>query len=394
MSERNLDFDTVINRKNTGSLKHDYARQRGKRENLLPLWVADMDFKTSSYIVDAVQKRVEHGIYGYSEPLEGYFDAFHDWISDKFKADIDKKSIVLAPTVVFAMAVAVNAFSKEGESVIIQSPVYPEFRDIIEDNGRKVIVNSLLIDDEFRYQIDFEDFEQKIIENQVKVYLLCNPHNPGGRSWQRDELKKLGDICNRHGVVVVSDEIHADIYFRGHHTMYSAMGEEYKSNSIICTAPTKVFNMPGFQISNIIIDNPVLRLDFKNAFKKTGYSQLNAIGIVAAETAYRYGEKWHKESLAYIKANIEYATAFIERYIPALRVMKMDATYLMWVNFNGLGISNDEQRHLIEDKAGLWLNEGKSFGPEGEGFWRFNLACPRSILEKALEQLKEAVNNK
>ena len=393
MPERNLDFDKIIDRKNTGSLKYDYARQRGKAEDLLPLWVADMDFKTSSYIEDAVKDRIEHGIYGYSEPLEGYFEALKEWFYKKHNLEFESKAVVLSPGVVFSMAVAVKAFAKEGEGVIIQSPVYPEFRSVVEDNNRKLVVNSLIIDDNFRYQIDFDDFEKKIVENNVKLYLLCNPHNPGGRSWTKEELKKLGDICNKHGVLVLSDEIHADIYFNGRHTSYLALGDEYRQNAILCSAPTKVFNIPGFQISNAIIENTKIRARFKKEFEKTGYSQLNAIGIVAAEAAYKYGDEWHQKNIEYIKGNIDFAIEYIEKNIPGLRVMRQDATYLLWVDFNGLGLSSREQKVLIEDKAKLWLNEGKSFGPEAEGFWRINLACPRSIIEKALKQLEENIKD-
>ena len=391
MSERNLDFDTVIDRKNTGSLKHDFREKRGKSDDLLAMWVADMDFKTSSCVEDVVLKRMQHGIYGYTEPMEHYFDVLLAWYKKRYDWIVDKDEVVLSPGVMFAMATVVNNFTKEGDSVLIQSPVYMHFRDIIRDNGRKIVENSLVIGDDFRYYIDYEDFEQKIVDNDVKLFLLCNPQNPGGRVWTEDELRRMGDICNRHNVIVVSDEIHADIVLYGRHNVYANLGEAYAQNSIVCTSPSKVFNLPGLQLANIVIANEDYRKSFKKGIDKTGYSQLNTFAIETGEAVYEHGEEWYQAMLSYIRANVEYVIDFIKKYIPQIRCMKQDATYLLWINLTELGLSSIEQKELIEKKAGLWLNDGRAFGPEGKDFWRINLACPRSIVEEAMDKLRKAV---
>ncbi len=393
MAERNLDFDTVINRRNTNCLKYDFAVYRGKPENVLPLWVADMDFKVSSYIEDAIINQARHGIYGYSEVAEEYFQVLKNWNYKHYNWNIERKWLVKTPGIVFALAMAVKAFSKKGESVLIQQPVYYPFSEVILDNERNLVDNTLVLQEDGSYKIDFEDFERKIVENNVKLYFLCNPHNPVGRVWTKEELTALGDICLKHKVIVVSDEIHADFDYTGRHIVFADLKEEYKDISITCMAPSKTFNIAGLQLSNIFIPNRELKQRFKKEIAAAGYSQLNAVGLVAAKAAYENGEEWYQAMLSYVKDNIEYTRKYLEENLPVLKMTKPEGTYLVWIDFKGLGLSDDELEDLIINKAGLWLDSGLVFGKAGKGFQRINVACPRKTLQLALDKLKSAIDN-
>lgn len=393
MAERNLDFDTVVDRRNTNCLKYDFAVYRGKPENVLPLWVADMDFKVSSYIEDAIINQARHGIYGYSEVAEEYFQVLKNWNYKHYNWNIERKWLVKTPGIVFALAMAVKAFSKKGESVLIQQPVYYPFSEVILDNERNLVDNTLVLQEDGSYKIDFEDFERKIVENNVKLYFLCNPHNPVGRVWTKEELTALGDICLKHKVIVVSDEIHADFDYTGRHIVFADLKEEYKDISITCMAPSKTFNIAGLQLSNIFIPNRELKQRFKKEIAAAGYSQLNAVGLVAAKAAYENGEEWYQAMLSYVKDNIEYTRKYLEENLPVLKMTKPEGTYLVWIDFKGLGLSDDELEDLIINKAGLWLDSGLVFGKAGKGFQRINVACPRKNLQLALDKLKSAIDN-
>lgn len=391
MSEKNLDFDLIIERKNTNSLKYDFAAKRGKPEDVLPLWVADMDFQVSSYIQEALIRQAAHGIYGYSEARDGYFAAVSDWMRKHHGWEVEEEWLVKTPGIVFALAMAVKAFTDKGDGVLISQPVYYPFRDVIESNERKVIDSPLVLGEDTRYYIDFQDFEHKIISEHVKLFILCNPHNPVGRVWTREELVALGDICKKHHVIVVSDEIHEDFVFYGKHQTFLNLKEEYKKFAIVCTSPGKTFNIPGLQVSNIFIPDNDLRNKFRNQIDAAGYSQLNAAGLVACETAYQKGEEWYHTMLSYVRENIAYTKAYIENNIPEIKVLEPEGTYLVWVDFRGLSLSNQELENLIVKKAGLWLDSGAIFGPTGEGFQRINVACARTTLTEALERLKFAI---
>lgn len=387
------DFDKLIDRKNTNSLKYDFAKERGKNESLIPMWVADMDFPTLPEVTTALVKAAEHGIFGYTEVKEEYFKVLQEWFLSHYHWDIRKKWLVKTPGVVFAISMAIRAFTKEGDAVLIQRPVYYPFSETILDNNRKLINNAVVYENG-SYHIDFEDFEQKIIDNQVKLFVLCNPHNPIGRVYTREELTRLGDICVKHDVLVVSDEIHADFIHPGHeHLVFASIKEEYADRTITCTAPSKTFNLAGLQVSNVLIPNQALKYKFKEEINKTGYSQLNTMGLVACQAAYEYGDKWLKELNAYIYENLKTAKQFIETELPALKVVDTEGTYLLWVDFQALGLEPEELENFITEKAGLWLDGGTMFGPEGKGFERFNVACPRATLLKALNQLKEAISS-
>lgn len=391
MAERNLDFDMIIDRKNTGCLKYDFAIKHGMPEDVLPLWVADMDFKTSSYVQDAIIRQGERGIYGYDESTESYFEALSAWFLKHHDFKIKPEWLVKTPGVVFALAMAVKAYTREGDAVMIQRPVYYPFSAVIEDNERKIVDNTLVSDENGRYHMDLADFEAKIVKEKVRLFFLCNPQNPVGRVWSREELEAIGDICCKHQVIVVSDEIHADFVFQGKHQVFADLKEEFKDISVICTAPSKTFNIAGLQVSNIFIPNRELRQRFKKQIAAAGYSQVNGAGLAACEAAYRYGEQWYQGMLSYIRENISYMKAFLEERLPQITMLEPEGTYLVWVDFRGLKLSEEELEDLIIHKAKLWLDAGGIFGETGKGFQRINTACPRATLKKALEQLEQAV---
>ena len=393
MAERNLDFDKVVDRKNTSCLKYDFAVKRGMPADILPLWVADMDFKTSSYIQDAVAAQAEHGIYGYTESGDSYFEAVQSWFFTHYDWKVEEKWLVKTPGVVFALAMAVQAFTQENDAVMIQQPVYYPFSGVIKDNGRRIIDNTLVQDEAGSYHMDLADFEEKIIREKVKLFFLCNPHNPVGRAWTREELEKIGDICYKHHVLIVSDEIHADFVYNRKHQVLVNLKKEYEEITITCTAPSKTFNIAGLQVSNIFIPDNQLRHRFKRQIAASGYSQLNAAGLVACEAAYRYGEEWYNGVKAYIRENISFTKKFLEERISKVKMLEPEGTYLVWVDFRALGLSNRELEDLIIHKAGLWLDSGAIFGAAGEGFQRINVACPRVTLQTALEKIETAVNN-
>lgn len=385
------DFDKVIDRHGTNCLKFDFAKERGKNGDELSLWVADMDFQVAKPITDALQVQVNHGIYGYTEVKSDYFEIVKNWFKDNFDWEIKKGSLVKTPGVVYAIAMAVKAFTKEGEAVIIQQPVYYPFSEMIIANNRK-LVNSPLVLKNGRYEIDFEDFEKKIVENNVKLFILCSPHNPVGRVWSVEELKRIGDICIKHDVVIFSDEIHADfVYEPNKHHVFASLGESYAANSVIATAPSKSFNIAGLQVSNIFIENKKLRDAFRNEIVKSGYSQLNTMGLAAARAAYESGKEWLDEVRAYIKDNLIFFRDYLKENIGELSLIEPEGTYLVWVDFRKLGLSEKQREDLIVNKAKLWIDSGAMFGVDGEGFERFNIACPREYLKMALDSLAKAI---
>ena len=386
-----INFNIVVNRKNTNCLKYDFAVRRGRPENVLPLWVADMDFKVAPEITQAIEKRVAHGIFGYSEVKEEYFEAVAAWMEQKHGWHVKEDWLVKTPGVVFALAMAVQAFTEPGDAVIIQQPVYYPFSEVIADNGRRIVDNTLELKEDGKYHINFEDFEQKVKENHVKLFLLCSPHNPVGRVWTKEELKKIAAICSKYDVIVVSDEIHEDFVFNGKHQVFADLSEDAKNRTITCTAPSKTFNLAGLQVSNIWIANPKLREKFKKQIAAAGYSQLNTLGLTACEAAYRYGGEWHAELLGYLKSNLNFLREFLQTRLPEVKLIEPEGTYLVWLDFGSLGLTEEQREELLTKKAGIWLDSGAIFGAAGEGFERINIACPRSILKDALERIERAV---
>lgn len=391
MQEKNLDFDAIVDRRKSNSLKYDFAEERGYPADVLPLWVADMDFKTSSRIQETVHHLADHGIFGYSETKDDYYQALASWFSRHHHWRPQKEWLVKTPGVVCALAMAVQAFTLPGDAVLIQRPVYYPFGGVIKKNGRRAISSNLLLQEDGRYTIDFADFEHKIIGEKVKLFILCNPHNPVSRVWSREELEKLGDICLKHGVLVVSDEIHADFTFVGSHTVFASIKPEFADSCLVCTAPSKTFNLAGMLLSNIFIPNKALRLRFKKQLEAAGISQLSIFGIEACKTAYLQGEEWFQAVKAYIQDNITFIRRFVEEKLPGVRMTPHEATYLVWLDFRRCGLSPEELEKIIVGKAKLWLDSGSIFGKTGRGFQRINAACPRATLSEALQRLAAAL---
>ena len=386
--ERNLDFDTVIDRRNTKCLKYDFAKKRGMPEDVLPMWVADMDFKTSSYVEDALAEWAEHGIFGYSEVQTPYFEAVRNWMKERHGWEPQEKWLIKTPGVVFALAMAVRAYTGPGDAVLIQQPVYYPFSEVIRDNGRKVVSSDLYLGGDNKYHIDFEDFERKIKEERVRLFLLCSPHNPVGRVWTLEELSRLGELCVRHGVTVVSDEIHHDFIFQGEHHVFAGLKKELEEISIICTSPSKTFNLAGMMLSNIFIPNHTLRRKFRRELDAAGISQLGIMGLAACEAAYSKGREWYQAMMAYVKDKITYTRQYVKEYLLGVALVEQEATYLVWLDCRGLGLDAEELDRRIIHRAKLWLDSGKIFGECGRGFQRINVACPRSVLKEALQKLK------
>jgi len=391
MAERNLDFDKIIDRKNTRSLKYDFTQRRHMPEDVLPLWVADMNFETSSYVQDALAERVQHGIFGYSEVQTPYFEILAHWMQTHHDWEIKENWLIKTPGIVFALAMAVQAFTQPGDAVLLQLPVYYPFSEVIVDNDRKVVSNTLLLGEDGKYHIDFDDFEQKIVTNQIHLFFLCNPHNPVGRVWTAEELTRLGDICVKHGVIVVSDEIHQDFVWEGKHLVFANLKPEFADISITCTSPSKTFNLASMLISNILIPNRNLRHRFKKAVCGAGMSQLSVLGLVACEAAYQNGEQWYQAMHAYVAENIAFAQNFVKQRLSGVHMIPLEGTYLLWLDFRGLGLSVEELDRRIIHEAKLWLDSGHIFGKCGEGFQRINAACPRSVLREALERIERII---
>lgn len=392
-------FDKIINRKGTNCLKYDYAVERGKPADVLPLWVADMDFTVSEEITKSLHAAVDHGIYGYTQPKDAYYNAITNWMEKNHNWKTKREWIMKTPGVVFALGAAVKAFTKLGDAVLIQNPVYYPFTNIIRDNDRRVIDNTLVYEKRVtegksQYSIDYEDFERKIVQENIKLFILCNPHNPVGRVWNREELQYLGEICLRHHVIVVSDEIHNDFVYPGfEHTVFANVDPRFAEFTVTCTAPSKTFNLAGLQISNIFISNETLREAFQKEIDKTGYDEPNALGAVACEAAYRGGQEWLDQLRAYLLENLNFLRAYLQEKIPQIHLVEPEGTYLVWLDCSELGISGKELDQFIVEKAGLWLDGGAMFGPSGADFQRVNIACPRATLELALDKLKAAVDN-
>ena len=361
------DFDKVVDRHGTNCLKYDFAIERGKPADILPLWVADMDFQTAPAILERLEETVKHGIFGYSD---GNFAAVQNWYRERFGWETKPEWLVKTPGVVFALAAAVRAYTKEGDGVLLQQPVYYPFSEVITDNGRKIVNSPLKITDGY-YTMDLDDLETKIVENKVKLFLLCSPHNPVGRVWSEEELRRVGEICLRHGVLVVSDEIHSDFTREGHpHTVFAKLGAEFEQNCLICTAPSKTFNLAGLQISNIFVPNPELRKKLLKEIAAAGYSQVGLMGLVACQAAYEEGAEWLAQLKAYLEENRKFVKAYLEEHLPEIRLIEPEGTYLLWLDFKALHLNEKELEHLIVDKAHLWLDSdrcGESAEAAGSG---------------------------
>jgi len=388
-------FDEVFDRYHTSAIKYDFKKERGKPDDVLPLWVADMDFKSADVILKALSERLDHGILGYSDMDADYFDALKKWFGKRFDWTVSKEWLISTPTIVFAIFAAVRAFTAPGEHILIQEPTYPPFLKSITDNDRVPVISPLLSQDG-KYSIDFNDFEKKIVEKNVKLFILCSPHNPVGRVWTESELTRMGTLCVKHGVTIVSDEIHADFTTPGHnHYVLSNLSPDFEAITVTCTSPTKSFNLAGLQISNIFIPNPTLRKAFAKQVALTGHSHPNIMAMEACKAAYTKGGPWLEAVKSYIYENYLYVEAYLKANLPQITCTPLEGTYLLWIDFSALGFESDRALDdFVTTEAKLWLNSGSSFGTGGENHMRLNIACPRSVLNQALTQLKDAVQRR
>ena len=388
-------FDLVHDRTGTGSLKWDFAVERGRPASALPLWVADMDHATAPCVTSALLWRVRHGIFGYSEPDAAYDTALAGWFSRRYGWRIDPAWNVITPGVVPALALAVRALTAPGDAVVIEEPVYYPFREVVESAGRTVAAAPLTRDADGVYRRDTAALETTLERTGARLLLLCNPHNPVGRVWSSDELAELAEVTGRHGVVVVADEIHADLALPGRRTTpFASLGEEVAARTITCTSPSKAFNLAGLQVANILVPDPVLRARFRAELDAVGYSQPNALGLVACRAAYEGGDAWLDELREHIAAAHRHVVTRL-RAVPGVEAAPCEGTYLLWLDCTGLlaatGLEADELDDFILEEVGLWLDDGAIFGAGGRGFTRMNVACPRATLDEALDRLEAGV---
>ena len=385
-----FDFNKITDRTNTNSLKYDFAAERGQQADVMPFWVADMDFPAPPEVIDELVSRSRHGIFGYTDAKADYLRTLQAWMQTHHSWQPADGSLIFTPGVVFALCSCIRAFTKPGEAVLIQQPVYYPFSSAIRENGRQ-LVNSPLVLKNGRYEIDFTDFEQQIIRHKVKLFLLCSPQNPTGRVWRREELEAISEICLRHDVIVAADEIHHEFTRPDHpHTVFASLSPATAAHTITCTAPSKTFNLAGLQLSNIFAENPVLCRRLRQEINAVGYSQPNALGLFASQAAYTYGADWLKALNAYLDENIRRTREFLQKEIPQVQLIEPEGTYLLWLDFSSCGLTDDELDRRIREKAQLWLDRGSIFGPEGQGFQRINIACPWSTLLTGLQRLKTA----
>ncbi|MDO4242857.1 MAG: MalY/PatB family protein [Actinomyces sp.] len=388
-------FDLVHDRTGTGSLKWDFAAERGKPASALPLWVADMDHQAPACVTSALLWRVRHGIFGYSEPDADYDAALVDWFARRYDWAVDPAWNVITAGVVPALALAVRALTEPGRAVVIEEPVYYPFREVVEANGRTVVSVPLVRGADGVYRRDPAALEEALTSTGARLLLLCNPHNPVGRVWSAAELTELAEITGRHGVRVVADEIHADLTLPGHRTTpFASLGAEVAARTITCTSPSKAFNLAGLQIANILIPDPGLREAFTRELAATGYSQPNALGLTACRAAYESGDAWLEELREHIAAARRHVVRRLEA-IPGVEACPCEGTYLLWLDCSGLlaasGLRAGELDAFLLEEAGLWLDDGAIFGAGGEGFTRINVACPRATLDAALDRLAAGV---
>lgn len=384
------DFDQVINRSGNRAAKYDERVKKFGTDKVIPLWVADMDFRTAQPIIDACHKKADEGIWGYTSRPDSYFQAVRGWEKRRNQWDVDPALMSWSLGVVPALSAIVKIFSEEGDKVMIQTPVYSEFYDVTEAWGREVVENQI-VEKDGKWSIDFADFERKAKE--VKIFLLCSPHNPLGIVWTPEELTRMANICMEHNVLLVSDEIHSDLIFNGKkHRPTASLSEEIAKHIITCVSATKTFNLAGIQASTTIFPNQEMKQKFDRFWMNMDIHRNNAFSSVVMEAAYNEGEEWLEQLLEYLAGNFKFISDYCAQYIPKIKPNIPDATYLVWLDCRELGMDNDELREFMIHKAGLGLNEGNTFGRSLTGYMRLNAACPRSVLEKALGQLRDAVD--
>jgi cysteine-S-conjugate beta-lyase len=382
-------FDEVIDRTNTACVKYDLRNLFFGTEEVIPMWVADMDFRTPDFIMNAIRERAQHEILGYSIRPESYFASLINWLKRRHNYDVQKDWITFSPGIVPAVNMSVLAFSKRRDKIIIQPPVYFPFFDAVKNHGRKLVYNQLIMDSG-RYRMDYENLK-KLCREGARMLILSNPHNPAGNAWAADELQRMAEICLKYNVLIISDEIHCDLVNRGfQHTVLASLSPEIEANTVTMVAPSKTFNLAGLATASVIISNPVLKKKYRKVLDALHIELGNVFGNVASEAAYTQGDEWLEQLLDYIDGNIHTLIDFAEKHLPQVKVIRPEATYMLWLDFSATGMSDKELKKFMIEKAGLGLNEGTQFGSGGEGYMRINLACPRATLLKALEQLKAA----
>lgn len=385
------DFDKVIDRRGSNDVKHVFLEKMFGREDLVPLWVADMDFETPHFITEALRERLDHSIFGYTANPSDYWSTIAQWIYDHHKWEVKTRWMTYIPGVVKGIGMAINVFVKEDEKVIIQPPVYHPFRLTPQGNGREVVYNPLKENGDGSYSMDFDNLAQ-VADEKCRMLILSNPHNPAGICWDRETLVKLADFCASRGIIVVSDEIHSDMAIFGHkHIPFASVSQEAEQNSITFGAPSKTFNIAGIVSSYSIVPNNDLRSKFYKWLSANELNDSTFFATIATMAAYKHGEEWRKQMLGYVEENIRFVEEFMSENIPGIKVIRPQASFLVWLDCRGLGLAHDELINLFVNKARLALNDGAMFGKEGSGYMRLNVGCPRAILKQALEQLKEVI---
>lgn len=384
-------FNQIHNRKNTASVKYDIIPQGANEDELIPMWVADMDFKTPPAVEKALTETAQKGIYGYTMADNEYKKALINWFAKRHNWHISYDWNTPTPGVMFAVSAAIRALTAPQDTVLICQPVYYPFANTIKANGRKTAVSELeLING--HYEINFYDFEKQIKEKQVKLFILCSPHNPVGRVWTKDELYRIGKICLKHNVYVIADEIHADFVYSGYrHIPFASICPEFADITITCTSPSKTFNLAGLQVANILISNENIRNEFQKQCNITGYGNLSIMAYTATKTAYTQGEEWLNTMLKYLEQNIKILTNTLGGKESTVKLIKPEGTYLMWLDCKKLFLNREQPEKLFLQETNLWLNSGNTFGKGGEGFMRMNIACPKVIIETAVSRLKKII---
>lgn len=387
-----FNFDKIIDRTNNFSAKWSEMNKNFGTNNLLPMWVADMDFLTAPCVMEALKDRLEQGIFGYTTRPSSYNESIVNWLDNRFSWKINQEWLMFSPAVITSISLLIQNLTQKNDKIMIQEPVYSPFHSIVESNERNLVISPLVKLDDGSYVMDYEDIEAKI--KDVKVFILCNPHNPVGRVWTREELTRLGEICLKHNVLVISDEIHSDIILKNHkHTPFASISKEFRENTITCMAPTKTFNLAGLQSSFLVISNPYYYEVMDKAFSRLDIKRNNAFSLVATEAAYNYGEDWLYELIKYIEDNVDFAIDYIKNHIPQLKVKKPEGTYLLWVDFSNLNVDKKDLKNALINKGRIALSDGSSFGIGGDGYYRINLACPRSMVLEGLKRIEFAINS-
>lgn len=386
-------FDNFVDRKENFSAKWSEMKKNFNSNDLLPMWIADMDFKSAPCIIDAMQKRLEQGVFGYTTRPDSYNQSIIDWVYKRHGWKMKKEWLIFSPGVIPTISLLIQQLTKPGDSIIIQQPVYSPFSSVVKDNFRNLVISPLKKNEFGDYEMDYEDFEKKITKD-VKLFILCNPHNPVGRVWRKDELEKIGKICIKHNIKVISDEIHSDIVYKGNkYTPFASISEDFAQNSISCFAPSKTFNIPGLQASVAVLPN---EQDFKlldEMFTRIDIKRNNCFSLVATHAAYTYGEEWLDELLIYLESNVDFVINYLKENLPQVKAIKPEGTYLMWLDFSSLNLSDEQISELMINKAKVAMNKGISFGDCGKSYQRMNIACPKCMVKEALDRIKSAIES-